>query len=283
MLYRRIQEWFFRALMGLSLAIVLGSLLTMLCILGVRGARAISLDMLYKVPTGAFYLGRGSGGLANAIVGSLMLALGATALATVISLPLALALQREYSSRRMARVTRLVLDALAGTPSIVYGILGYAIMASCGIAASLIGGILALTMLMIPIMTCAMCEVIALVPREMKETAYGLGATRWESTLAVVVRQAMPGLITAVLLAFGRGIGDAASVMFTAGFSSNIPTSPTAPAASLPMAVYSLMQSPAKSVQEHGYAAALVLLIIVLLISLASRLFGRRFSRHVIR
>jgi phosphate transport system permease protein len=136
---------------------------------------------------------------------------------------------------------------------------------------------------MIPIMTCAMAEVVALVPREMKETSYGLGATRWESTLAVVVRQSLPGLITAILLAFGRGIGDAASVMFTAGFSGSIPTSLTDSTASLPMAVYVQITSPYNDVQDRGYASALVLLVLVLLISLVSRLIGRRFSRHVIR
>ncbi len=282
MLYRRIQEWFFRALMGLSLVIVLGSLVAMLGVLAWRGIGAISLEVLFQTPKGGYYLG-GGGGIANAIVGSLYLALGGTVLATVLSLPLALALQREYASPRLARLTRLTLDVLAGTPSIVYGVLAFVIMVRIGMGASLIGGILTLTVLMLPIMTCAMAEVIALVPREMKETAYGLGATRWESTLAVVVRQSLPGLITAVLLAFGRGIGDAASVLFTAGFSDRIPTSLADPTASLPLAVFFQIGSPVKEVQERGYASALVLLVLVLLVSVVSRLIGRRFSRHVIR
>ncbi len=282
MLYRKMQEWFFRVLMGLSLTIVLGSLLTMLCVLAWRGAGAISPEILFQTPKGGYYLG-GGGGIANAIVGSLYLALGGTVLATLMSLPLALALQREYASPRLARLTRLTLDVLAGTPSIVYGVLGFVIMVRIGMGASLIGGILTLTFLMLPIMTCAMAEVIALVPREMKETAYGLGATRWESTLAVVVRQSLPGLITAVLLAFGRGIGDAASVLFTAGFSDRIPTSLADPTASLPLAVFFQIGSPVKEVQERGYASALVLLVLVLLVSLVSRVIGRRFSRHVIR
>jgi phosphate transport system permease protein len=99
----------------------------------------------------------------------------------------------------------------------------------------------------------------------------------------VVLKQALPGMITAVVLAFGRGIGDAASILFTAGYTDNIPRSLLDPAASLPLAVFFQLGTPYPEVQRRAYAAALILLIIVLLASLAARLLGLRFSKHIIK
>jgi phosphate transport system permease protein len=99
----------------------------------------------------------------------------------------------------------------------------------------------------------------------------------------VLVRQTLPGLVTAVLLAFGRGIGDAASVLFTAGFSDRIPTSLSSPAASLPLAVFFQLGSPFPDVRGNGYATALVLTLLILFISILSRLLSRSLSRNVIK
>ena len=122
-----------------------------------------------------------------------------------------------------------------------------------------------------------------MIPMELKEIAYSLGTTKIETTLAVVFRQAMPGIITAILLAFGRGIGDAASILFTAGYTDYIPTSLFDPAASLPLAVSFQIGTPIPEVRERAYASALILLIIVLIVNVLARLLGRRFSRNVIR
>jgi len=98
-----------------------------------------------------------------------------------------------------------------------------------------------------------------------------------------VVRQALPGILTAVLIAFGRGIGDAASVIFTAGFSDYIPYSLLRPAATLPLAIFFQLGTPFPEVQERAYASALILTIIILIISIVSRLLVGRVTRHVIR
>ena len=98
----------------------------------------------------------------------------------------------------------------------------------------------------------------------------------------MVLRQALPGIITAILLAFGRGIGDAASILFTAGYTDEIPRSLFDPVASLPLAVFFQIGTPIPEVQERAYAAALVLLAIVLLVNLISRFLARRFSRYII-
>jgi phosphate transport system permease protein len=238
--------------------------------------------MLTQTPKGGYYLGK-EGGILNAIVGSLYLAAGATILSLVMSLPIALYLQIYAGRSRRAELIRLSLDVLWGIPSIVYGAFGFIIMLWLGIRASLLGGIIALALLELPIMVRGMDEAIAMVPFALKESSYALGATRLQTALNVVVRQTMPGLVTAVLLAFGRGIGDAAAVLFTAGYTDRLPDSLFGPAASLPLAVFFQLGTPFPAVQERAYASALILTIIVLALSLISRGLARRFTKHVIR
>ena len=122
-----------------------------------------------------------------------------------------------------------------------------------------------------------------MVPLQLKEVSYALGTTRLETTVSVVLRQALPGIMTAVVLAFGRGIGDAASILFTAGYTDYIPRSLLDPTASLPLAVFFQLATPFPEVQRRAYAAALILLIMVLVASLSARLLSRRFSKHIIR
>jgi phosphate transport system permease protein len=265
-----------------SLGLVLLVLVAIIMVVVVRGASSLSLAMIFQTPKGGYYLGK-EGGIANAIVGSLYLAIGGSALALLLSLPTALALQREYTGRRVATVTRLCLDALWGIPSIVYGAFGFVVMRYFGLSASLLAGILVLSLVMLPIMARAMEEAVRMVPLQLKEISYATGATRLETTIAVVLKQALPGMITAVVLAFGRGIGDAASILFTAGYTDYIPRSLLDPAASLPLAVFFQLGTPYPEVQRRAYAAALILLIIVLLASLAARLLGLRFSKHIIK
>ena len=279
---RRLEEAVFKGLMLASLGLVLLVLVAIIAVVVARGASSLSLSMIFQTPKGGYYLGK-EGGIANAIVGSLYLALGGSALALLISLPTALALQREYTGQRVAAFTRLCLDALWGTPSIVYGAFGFVIMRYLGLSASLLGGILALSLVMLPIMARAMEEAVRMVPLQLKEISYATGATRLETTLAVVFRQALPGIVTAFVLAFGRGIGDAASILFTAGYTDHIPRSLMDPTASLPLAVFFQLGTPFPEVQRRAYASALILLIIVLLASLAARLLGRRFSKHIIK
>lgn len=282
MMSRRRTELMLKALMIASLSLVMAVLGAIILVIVIKGLGAIDLSMIVQIPKGGYYLGK-EGGIANAIVGSLYLALGATILSIACGLPVALAFQKEYTGRRVARVTRLVLDILWGIPSIVYGAFGFVVMAYFGLRASLLGGIIALTLLMLPIMVRSMEEVVRMIPQELKETTLSLGATKIETAWAVILRQALPGIITAVLLAFGRGIGDAASILFTAGYTDFIPGSLFDPAASLPLAVFFQIGTPIPEVQERAYASALILLVIVLIVSVAARLLAKRFSRNVVR
>jgi len=173
---------------------------------------------------------------------------------------------------------RMVFDVLFGIPSIVYGAFGFLIMVYFGLRASLLGGIIAVTLLVIPILVRTLDEVIRTVPLELRDAALSLGSTRWE-TAKVVLRAIKPGIITAILLSFGRAIGDVAAVLFTAGFSDNIPTSLHEPAATLPLAIFFQLGSPVEEVQGRGYASALILTIVVLIITLLSELLLKKLYK----
>ena len=280
---RVLEEKLFQVLMMASTFIVVGSLFALFLVVVLKGAPALSLSMITETPKGGYYLGK-EGGVLNAIVGSLCLGIGATVLALIIALPVALFLQKDYiGGSRFATVTRLSLDVLWGVPSIVYGAFGFIIMVYLGIRASLLGGIIVLTLLELPIMVRALDEVVRRVPQEMKDESYAMGATRLETTIKIVCRQILPGAVTAVLLAFGRGIGDAASILFTTGYTDHLPHSILDPVASLPLAVFFQLGTPFPEVQQRAYASAVILLVIVLLLSIISRLLVKRLTKYVIR
>ena len=279
---KHIEENFFKGLMLLSCLVVAGGLGAILMTVVIKGLPGLSWELLTQTPKGGFYLGK-EGGILNAIVGSLFLAVGATALAALIALPIALYLEVYAPGSKRAGVIRLSLDVMWGIPSIVYGAFGFTVMMLIGLRASLLGGILTLTLLELPIMARAIDEVIKMIPVELKESSFALGTTRFEAAVKIMARQALPGIVTGMLLAFGRGIGDAASVLFTAGFTDRMPTSLFRPVASLPLAVFFQLGMPYKEVQERAYASALVLTVIVLGVSLGSRLLARRLARNVVQ
>jgi phosphate transport system permease protein len=279
---QKLEESFFKILMVISTIFVLGSLLLILGTVLWRGLPALDLAMLTQTPQGGYYLGK-EGGILNAILGSLCLAGGATIVAVILSLPIALYLQLYPIPHFTKDWIRLSLDILWGTPSIVYGAIGFTLMIYLGMRASLLGGIIVLSLLELPIMVRGMEEAVSMVPKALLESSYSLGATRFETAFKVVVRQTLPGLVTAILLAFGRGIGDAASVLFTAGYTDNLPTSLLRPVASLPLAVFFQLGTPFPAVQDRAYAAALVLIMLVLGLSITSRLLSARFSKNIIR
>lgn len=279
---RHVEEGIFKVLMIGSFALISASLGFILLTVIVKGLPALNLAMLTQTPKGGYYLGK-EGGILNAIVGSLYLAGGGTLLALLFSLPLALFLKVYTAHSHWSDTVRLALDVLWGIPSIVYGAFGFTIMLALNMRASLLAGIIVLALLELPIMTRAMDEIIRMMPFDLEQASLALGATRLETAVHVVLRQMLPGIVTAILLAFGRGIGDAASVLFTAGYTDRIPTSLMRPAASLPLAIFFQLSTPFPEVQRRAYAAALVLTVIVLTISLGSRLISGRLSKYVVK
>ncbi|MBN1783028.1 phosphate ABC transporter permease PstA [bacterium] len=280
---RKTEEKIFKGIMICSTCCILAILLIILITILVKGLPAMRWSMITQVPKGGFYLGR-EGGILNAILGSLVLAGGATLMTCMISLPIVLYLNVYVRKRTwITQITRFSLDVLWGIPSIVYGAFGFTLMLYLGLRASLLGGLIAMCFLILPIMSRAMDEVVKMMPAELLEASYALGATQFETALKVVARQALPGILTAVLIAFGRGIGDAASVIFTAGFTDHIPTSLFRPVATLPLAIFFQLGTPFPEVQERAYASALILTAIIFIVCIVSRLLTRRFTRNVIR
>ncbi len=278
---KKVREIVAKTFMWMAMFVVFGLVISVIWTVFSKGVKAMSWDMVSKLPGGGFYIGK-EGGFLNAIVGSLYIVGASTVLGLIVSIPvvffLNVYLQRDS---KLAYAARMAFDVLFGVPSIVYGAFGFTIMIYFGLRTSLLGGIIVITLLIIPIFIRTMDEATRNFPRDILDASFALGATRWE-TLKVVLRQIAPGIATATLLSVGRAIGDAASVMFTAGYTDSIPTSLSQPAATLPLAVFFQLQSPIPEVVDRAYAAALVLTVIVLVLSIASRFITNRFSKNKI-
>lgn len=276
---RKLEESVFKVLMIIALMIVSSSLFLIVGTILVKGLPYLTWDMVAKVPQGGFYIGK-EGGILNAILGSLYLAGGATILGLLVSIPISIYLNIYLKQNSfVSKSSKLAYDVLFGIPSIVYGAFAFSIMIWFGVRASLLGGMIAVTLLIIPIMVRTLDEVISTVPKELKHAALSLGATRWEAA-KVILRQIRPGIYTAILLAFGRGIGDVAAVLFTAGFSDNIPVYLDEPAATLPLAIFFQLSSPIPEVQGRAYASALILTIIILIVVIISTMLSARQSKN---
>ena len=274
-----IEEKIFRFLMVLSLILVVGFVFSVLWSIFSKGIPVLTWEMVTSLPGSGFYVGK-QGGFLNAIVGSVYIVLGATFLGLLISIPVVFYLSVYLKKdSRFGSIARLAFDVLFGVPSIVYGAFAFTIMIVVGIRASLLGGILVETLLIVPILIRSMDEVARTIPKELLETAYSLGATKIE-TIGVVIRQIAPAIATATLLSVGRAMGDAAGVMFTAGFTDYIPESLTDKAATLPLSVFFQLSAPQIEVQNRAYAAAVVLTVIILIISLSGRFIMRYFSKN---
>ena len=278
---KQLEEKIFRVIMIGAAMVILGVLVFIIGTIFYKGLPSLSLDMITKLPGGGFYLGK-EGGVLNAIVGSLYIIIGALALSMVISVPLVMYINFYLPKKSVfSSLIRFSLDILFGIPSIVYGAFGFALMVYLGIRASLLGGIITVGMLIMPIMMRSLDEVTRLLSRDLPDALLSMGTTRYEMT-KVILKQLMPGLITAILLAVGRGIGDAATVLFTAGYTDNIPVSFNQPAASLPLAIFFQLGSPVEEVQNRAYASAVILTVLILILSFSARYFSSKFSKNKI-
>jgi phosphate transport system permease protein len=276
-----LEEKIFKIIMIFAATIILGVLVYIIATVFYRGLPALTLDMITKLPGGGFYLGK-EGGVLNAIVGSLYIILGSLTISILISVPLVMYINFYLPPKSVfSSLIRFSLDILFGIPSIVYGAFGFALMIFLGVRASLLGGILTVAMLIMPIMMRSFDEITRLLSRDLPDALLSLGATKYEM-VKVILRQLMPGLVTAILLAIGRGIGDAATVLFTAGYTDNIPASLNQPAATLPLSIFFQLGSPVEEVQNRAYASAIILTIIILILSFSARYFSSKFSKHKI-
>lgn len=275
-LRRKFEEKFFHGLSFVFTAVIVFALVQIIWTIAQKGIPALSWQIISQEPKGGFYFGK-EGGILNAIAGSFYLAVSATILAFMISLPVALFMNIYLIKyKRFLIGVRFFLDVLWGVPSIVYGAFGFTILMYLGFKNSLGAGTITVAAMITPIMIRAMDEVLKTIPIGLQEASYALGATKTETAYKVLCREALPGFATAILLAFGRGIGDAASVLFTAGYTDYIPHSFSEPTATLPLAIFFQLNSPIEEVQNRAYAAAVILTLIVLVISISARLLNRK-------
>ncbi|MDR1882014.1 MAG: ABC transporter permease subunit [Prevotella sp.] len=282
MKFKFIEEKVFNLLMIAATFVVFGFFASIIWTIARTGFPSLTWEMISELPGGGFYLGK-EGGILNAIVGSLMIVFSSALLGLLVSIPVVFYINVYLKKdSRLAYFTRLSFDVLFGVPSIVYGAFAFTIMIFFGLKTSLLGGIIVITLLIIPIFVRSMDEVAKSLSKDLLDASYSLGATKLE-TCKVVLRQIAPGIATATLLSVGRAIGDTAGVLFTAGFTDNIPESPGQPAATLSLSVFFQLSSPIPEVRERAYAAALLLTIIVFILSLAGRIITSRFSKNRIR
>lgn len=255
------------ALVWVAAALAVLPLLAILMHLIVGGAGALSFDFFTRVPAPA---GVAGGGMANAIVGTLLL----VGIASLIGLPVGLGaglFLAERKETRLAEVVRFVADVLSGLPSIVLGIFAWElIVRPTGRFSALSGGV-ALGLLIVPLVTRATEEMVKLVPAALAESALALGFPRWRTAIVIVLRTAMPGIVTAALVAIARAAGETAPLLFTAFGNSYWSLDPTRPIAALPLQIFAYAQSPYDDWRAQAWAGALVLLLLITLMSVLAR------------
>jgi phosphate transport system permease protein len=235
-------------LMLLAVAVAVAPLFFILADLVIRGAGSLSFEFFTRDPVPA---GETGGGVRHAIVGTLLIV-------------------------GMARISRFVADVMNGTPSIVVGVFAWTLIVARYKQFSAIAGAAALAMLMVPMVMRTTEELVKLVPHSLREAALALGYPRWRTSLVIVLRTALPGIVTGVLVAVARIAGETAPLLFTTLGSQFLSFRLHEPMAALPLTVYTYAIGPYEEWHQMAWAAALVLIFLVLLLSVAARLATRR-------
>lgn len=243
----------------------------------VRGIGAINLDFFIhsEVP-----FGQSGGGIANAIVGTLVL----VALASAMAIPVGILVgihTAELAGPRTTAAVRFVLDILNGVPTVVTGIFVFGLLVYGGQQSGWAGAF-ALAIVMLPIVARAAQEVLGLVPTALREGALALGATRWKTVLRVVLPTAAPGLITGALLAVARVAGETAPLLFTSSIltTTSVSANPGQALASIPFRIFQLAEGTSPAEHTEAWAAALLLILAVLALNVIARtLYGRTAAR----
>jgi phosphate transport system permease protein len=251
-LRRKYEEKFFRGLSLLFTVIIVFVLVQIIWTITKKGIPSLSWQIISQEPKGGFYFGK-EGGILNAIAGSFYLAVSATVLAFVISLPVAL-FMNVYLIRyqRLLIGIRFFLDVLWGVPSIVYGAFGFTLLMYLGYKNSLGAGVVTVAAMITPIMIRAMDEVLKTIPIGLQEASYALGSTKTETAYKGVFQRSIARLCNCDLLGFWKRYRRCSSVLFTAGYTDYIPHSFSEPTATLPLAIFFQLSSPIEEVQNRA-------------------------------
>jgi phosphate transport system permease protein len=271
-LRRRITDHVMTGVAVLTVILVLTPLFAIFAYLVYRGVGSINWAFLTQTPKP---VGEAGGGMANAIVGSAFI----LALASILGVPVGVGAGiylAEYGRNRFGDVIRFTADVLNGVPSIVIGIVAYAIVVLTQKHFSALAGGVALAIMMIPTITRTTEEMLLLVPQALREAAYGLGIPRWRTTLSITLRTATSGVITGIMLAFARVAGETAPLLFTAFGNQFWNLKVNEPTAALPLQIFSYAISPYDEWHRQAWAGALVLIILIVTAVSAVRFAVRR-------
>jgi phosphate transport system permease protein len=270
---RRITDHMMTGLAVVTVIVVLAPLVAIFGYLIVKGVVSLNWAFLTQLPKPEGEVG---GGMANAIVGSVLI----LAIASVIGVPFGVGAGiylAEFGRNRLGSFIRFTADVLNGVPSIVIGIVGWAILVR-GRGFSAMAGGLALAIMMIPTISRTTEEMLLLVPQALREAAYGLGVPRWRTTLSVVLRTATSGVITGVMLAFARVAGETAPLLFTALGNEFWSLRLDQPSSALPLEIYKYANTPYDDLHRQAWAGALVLITLIVTSVAAVRYAVRRGS-----
>ena len=268
-----------RAVGRLMVAVaVAGSVLAMVPLLLItwhlidKGAAALHLSFFTALPAP---VGEAGGGMANAVVGTLLL----VSIAALIGVPVGIGAglyAAEHRGQPVAVMVRFVSEVLSGLPTIVIGIFAWEFLVRPVRHFSALAGGISLAVIMIPLVARATEEMVLLVPAALFETALALGYSRWRAALGVVLRTALPGVVTAVLVALARVAGETAPLLFTAFGNQYWSVSLREPVSALPLQIYTYAISPYDEWRSLAWAGALVLIGLALVFSVAARIATRR-------
>ena len=265
------------AAMGMVMMTVILLLVVILGHIFIRGLPVITIDFLTQYPSNAGL----SGGIYPAIVGTVKLIIGTMAIALPLGIGAGVYLGEYSKDSRGTRLLRAGIENLNGTPSIVFGLFGFAaFVIYFGMGYSLIAGCLTLAFLILPVIIRTTEEAVKTVPQELKEASLALGASKWETVAKVVLPTAFPGIITGSILAIGRAAGETAPIMFTAvvAYQTRMGSSLLDPVMALPYHLYYLATN-VPNAQDQQYGTAVVLLLMVMSIFLAASLLRQYYSK----
>ena len=244
-----------------------------------KGLPALSLDFLFGYPED----GGMGGGIFPAIVGTIQLVVGTMVIAFPLGIISGVYLAEYAKNTRSTRIIREAIDILNGTPSVVFGLFGMAaLVIYLGVGYALIAGCITLAFMVLPVIIRTTEEAILAVPRELREASLAMGASKWETTMKVVIPAAFGGVVTGLILSLGRAAGETAPIMFTAAvvFRSSISLSLLDPVMALPYHLYFLASEvPGSSVMQYG--TAMVLLLMVLFIFAMASIVRYRYSKNI--
>ncbi|HEX3819555.1 MAG TPA: phosphate ABC transporter permease PstA [Candidatus Sulfotelmatobacter sp.] len=271
---RRLTDKLMTAVAIATVLVVLAPLVAIFSYLVYKGVGSINWAFLTQTPKP---VGEVGGGMANAIVGSLFI----LAIASIIGVPLGVGAGiylAEFGRNRFGAAIRFTADVLNGVPSIVIGIVGYAIVVLYQKHFSALAGGVALAIMMVPTICRTTEEMLLLVPSALREAAYGLGVPRWRTTLSITLRTATSGVITGIMLAFARIAGETAPLLFTTLGNQFWNVKLNQPTAALPLQIYTYGLSPYDDWHRQAWAGSLVLIIIIVGAISAVRYVVRRGS-----